>query len=238
MKRIVRKARTRTIQHDEINYLPMTLVQPKVPKPNSGEKKPKKWETPSMLGESLSAVNKFAMLSLAVPSCTVNLLAQGTISINNLNGYGDGEATSFGLFFDWNGTPYSSSPINVSVYGGLTPTNIVLIATLAVPNALVTLGGGKYYDYHSTVYVVPGVTPGGNAWLQVRAWIGSAASYEHAAPSDQFNPTSYLYPRPSPPCAEPGPVPFQNRTGLFGPSSLDGMPALGFGYNVSRNLEV
>src|SRR5688572_780055 len=105
-------------------------------------------------------MKKIATLSLAVLSCTTNLLAQGTISINNLNGYGDRQATSFGLFFDWNGTPYTSSPINVIVYGGPTPTNMVLIVKLVGSNALVTLGGGKYSDPSPVPvsYVVPGVS--------------------------------------------------------------------------------
>lgn len=178
-------------------------------------------------------MKKITLLSLVILGYTTNLFPQARITIDNLNGFGDTTATSFGLFFDWNWptwshTPYSSSPINVSVYGGPTPTNMVLIATLAGTNALVNYTPGVYYDPNRTSYIVPGVAPGSNAWLQVRAWRGSAASYEQSSASDRFNPTSGLYPKPSVPCNPPGPVPFQGSTGVgsYAPS-LDGMPALG-----------
>ena len=164
---------------------------------------------------------KLSAIILALVGSSLNLLAQGLISLDNLNGKGGPTASSFGRFFNPDETPYTGPAINVTVSGGPTPNNLSPIVTLTGVNALMNFWSGVYGDPFG-VYAVPGVPAGGVAWLEVDAWIGAAPSYDAAVGPTIFltwNGSNYA----------PG-VKFQNPTGTAGAArSLDGMPAMRLG---------
>jgi len=163
---------------------------------------------------------------LLVLGCTTSLFAQGTIFLDNFNGGGNNHATSFGLFFNYDGTPYTGARINMTLLGGPIGGSLSPIADLKGTDAMYYVGPGVYIDGTTWEYIVPGVLPCSTVTLRVTAWIGTALRYSQAAPSEQFGAwqgSAFV---------DASTFTFINRTGgdcstlpVF-PYSLDGMPAM------------
>jgi hypothetical protein len=169
-----------------------------------------------------NAILQISMIGLLAARMLPNdVRGQGTISVNNANGGGTLTSTSFGLFFDVPGDPYSATPINVTVLGGPDANSLAPIVTLSGPNALVMSAPGRYSDPSGGIYTVAGVAAGQPAVLQVLAWRGSAPTFAAAdIRQDVFWPWAgnlYLYPTL---------FTFVSPTGGAAPASLDGMPAM------------
>ena len=173
-------------------------------------------------------MKKLVITLIAVTGLAVSTVAQGTITIDNLNGAGGNTATDHGLFFDSAGAVYTGPNINIQVLGGLAAGSLSEIATLMGANALFySTVPGVYLDPTFATYNVPNSTGAGTAVLQVLAWTGTASSFASAATDEQFwawdgnayvNPTSFTFQN-----AMGGP-----QAGLpdAPPASLDGMPAM------------
>lgn len=163
----------------------------------------------------------FAACFLAAFVASPNVRGQGTIAVNNMNGSGTPFSTSFGLFFDAAGAPYTLTPINVTILGGPDANSLTPLVTLSGPNALVPVGPGRYADPTGGTYSIPGVAPGQPAILQVRAWRGNAATYSDAVYGVEvfyhYDGSSYV---------DPTKLTFTNPTGGVTPASLDGMPGM------------
>ncbi len=158
-------------------------------------------------------MKKLIVSVLVLVGFSAHVLAQ-TITVNNFNGTGDWSATSFGLFFNKDGTPYNGATLNITVSEWLPDGSTIPIVTLSRGSALLRALDGMFFDPGFVSYIVPGVAPGGTAQLQVQAWRGSAATYDQAYPEDKFYPST-------------GTLSFSNPTGasnLY--QSLDGMPAM------------
>lgn len=126
---------------------------------------------------------KRLVLTLTATLVSIGAFAQGTmLTIDNLNGTGNNHATSLGLFFNADGTPYSSGTLNVTLLGGAAAASLAPVATVSMMN----LTPGVWIDSTFGTYDVAGVAPGAVATLQVRAWRGAANGYNQAAGTDQF----------------------------------------------------
>lgn len=170
-------------------------------------------------------MKKIALTLIAVAGISAGALAQGTITADNLNGTGGPTATSFGLFFNNDGSVYTGSSINMTLLGGADAGSLAELITLTGANGPISFGGGVYVDPTAGTYTINSVAPQADAVLQVLAWVGSAATYGAAAQADQFwayNGSTYV---------SADTFTFTNPTGGTGappkiPQSLDGMPAM------------
>jgi hypothetical protein len=173
-------------------------------------------------------MNKTILILMAAVSFALRALAQGIISADNFNGFGGATATSYGLFFNADGTPCALPTINVAILGGPNPGSLSPIVTLTGANALVSAGDprwyGMYFDPSVEAYTVPGVYSGNRATVRLLAWVGSAPTFADAPINSQFwpwNGTTYV---------NPTTFTFLNPTGGAEipptPRSLDGMPAM------------
>jgi len=171
-------------------------------------------------------MKKVILTVIAVAGLSASVLAQGTITADNLNGGGNNHATSLGLFFNGDGTPYTGAFLNMQLLGGADAASLAPVATfVGAANGLVSFGGGQYADPLGLSYAVPGVALGGNATLRVLAWRGAALTFGQALGNDQFqawNGSANV---------SASTFSFINATGGGGtppglPKSLDGMPAM------------
>ena len=175
-------------------------------------------------------MKKLILTAVLLGGLSASVLAQGTISVDNLNGAGTTSATSLGLFFNTAG-PYNGSAINAVLLGGASAGSMSPIASFTGAGALFGFGGGVFADPNGLTYAVNGVALGGTATLQLQAWIGASSSYALAAPGEQFgawNGNAFV---------AGNTFTFTNPTGGNGvppalPKSLDGMPAMQLGLAV------
>jgi len=168
-------------------------------------------------------MKKLILTAIAVVGIAASTFAQGTITIDNLTGAGNSQATSGGLFFNSDLTPFTGV-LNITVLGGASAGSLSPIATLT-GSAMFGLGNGQYFELAGTTYPVSGVALGATATLQVLAWTGAAATFAAAGPLEQFwawngttlvNPTTFSFPNPTGGGGDP--------PGL--PKGLEGMSAM------------
>ena len=170
-------------------------------------------------------MKKLILTAVLLGGLSASVLAQGTISVDNLNGSGTSSSTSNGLFYGSSGAVYNGASINAVLLGGASAASLTPVASFTGAGALFGFGGGVFADPMGLTYAVNGVALGGTATLQLQAWIGTANSYGQAGAPNQFrawNGSAYV-------AADT--FTFTNPTGGAGvppglPKSLDGMPAM------------
>lgn len=171
-------------------------------------------------------MKKLVLTLVVAAGFTLGAFAQGTITADNMNGFGGVNAITNGLFFNSDGVAYNGANLNMTIMGGASPGSLSPIITLAGANALMGFGGGIYVDVLAGSYQVPGVINNLQAYLQVLAWQGPSASYTEAGFLNQFwawNGTTYV---------SADTFTFLNPTGGYGtpipktPEPLNGMPAM------------
>ena len=143
---------------------------------------------------------------LAGLSTSVGVYAQGTVILDNSAG---------GLIYVGadNSTPLASD-VNAELLGGMPGGSLAPLATIVGSAASgITIDFGRIFDPSGLARAVPGVTPGQNANLQLRLWMGNATDYAGAVTAGAF-------------VADSGP--FLNPTGGVGqpPSLAAGLVAL------------
>lgn len=172
-------------------------------------------------------MKKLVLTTIACVGLTASVLAQGSmLNVNNFQGAGGPTATSFGLFFNSSGNPYTGASITATVLAGPDAAN--LAALTSGPGGMnagtmLFAAPGVYFDQTFQTYNVAGVAAGANATVQVQAWADGAASY--GASADKFyawNGATYV---------DASTFTFVNPTGGGGtppglPKDLDGMPAM------------
>jgi hypothetical protein len=172
-------------------------------------------------------MKKLVLTAIAVVGIAASTFAQGTLTIDNLNGTGGNHATSLGLFFNADGTVFTGAALNVEVFSGPNSGSLTPLVTLAAGNALFGLGNGQYFDLAGGTYAANSVALGGTATIQLLAWTGSASSYAAALPTERFfawNGSAFVDPS--------GLLTYTTATGGGGDppgppkSVMDGMPAM------------
>lgn len=172
---------------------------------------------------------KTLILTLLAINWVADVFAQGWITAANGRGTGDNHATSLGLYFDSDGTPYTGTRINMTLLGGPNAGSLSPLANLTGANALFYDAPGAYLDDTGGYYVVPGVAACTPATLRVLAWVGTAPTFSQAAVGERFFPWNgsmfvdasiFTFSNPtSGECSAPPDI----------PKPLDGMPAMQLG---------
>src|ERR1051326_2385471 len=127
-------------------------------------------------------MKKLVLTLVSVIGLSASVYAQGTmLFLDNLNGTGTATATTNGLFFNNNNTPYVVGNMTLTALGGPNASSLSAIATVQM---LYSGTPGVWLDSTFSTYNVSGVAPGQDATLKVTAWRGAAGSYGAAALAD------------------------------------------------------
>jgi hypothetical protein len=162
-------------------------------------------------------MKKTALTAFLAVLAALGAYAQGTIAIDNqynTNVTQAGAPSSGGVF---NLDVPDTGNWNISLLGGSSPSNLVLIGTLLQSSGQILSGTavgapGIWIDVTGQSYVVPGVAADSIGYFQVEAWEGNYDSFTAAISSGAVR-------------ANASPV-FQNLTGdAFILPDLRGMPS-------------
>jgi hypothetical protein len=127
---------------------------------------------------------------LAGLSTSVSLYAQGTVFLENSTG---------GLIYLGlgNATPLAVD-VNAELLGGIPGGSLAPLATLVgAATAGITVDFGRVADPTGLSRIVPGVTPGQNAALQLRLWMGNSTTYGGAVSAGAFVADSGVFTNPT-----------------------------------------
>jgi len=149
-------------------------------------------------------------------SIALRVHAQGYVAFDNFNNANlTPDATSGGGVFDCG--VLATGNFNLSLYGGNSPTNLVLLATLLQSNGSAATGAaigapGQWIDTAGEIYRVPGVPIASLGFFKVYAWEGDFSSYAEALAAGQCAGSSDVFQNPT-------------RSPTAAPPDLTGMPS-------------
>ncbi len=117
----------------------------------------------------------------------VSAFGQGTeINLDNSNNTNASPtAVSSGLLFNPDHSLFTGD-ISATLMGGSSSSNLSPIVTLLSSGGTLLSGAslgapGQFADLSGNAYNVPGVAPGGTAFLDLQVWTGSFATFQAAA---------------------------------------------------------
>ncbi len=156
--------------------------------------------------------------AVSILACASSMHGQGTISFDNLaNNNPSMSASSGGLVFLQvaDGVRPLNQDLNFELLAGVKPLGVMtsldkwLLSDSSAKG--ISVGGGHFADPSRSVFVVPGVPPYGNAWLELDVWVGMYNSLNAALVNGGLGVSVY----------------FWNPTGASGQvADLTGMPAV------------
>jgi len=133
---------------------------------------------------------------MLVSAVAGGVLAQGLICIDNhVNTSLDQAAVSNGLF--WNGNALLNVDANLTLLAGPSADSLAPLKTFLVSNGSAVgssaFGPGTWSDLSGNSYPVPGVPPGGTAYLQVQIWLGNYSSFYAAVGRETLSSQSSVF---------------------------------------------